>query len=163
MKIFRKFTNQHGSTIIELLIAVMVVGLIITAVANSVTYSIKNTGESKFRQNATILGQQVLEKLRTDKNTLGMVNFKNSLTPGENCYSDIDSPSLNACGAAQVVTLGNVEYKRDVFFAIGGSGTRTPEDPYYVNVIVTVSWMDGSQTREIELIQEFKQTNGFTN
>lgn len=157
---FKKFSSMRGSTIIELLIAVMIVGLIITAVANAVTTSIKNTGESRFRQNATVLGQQVIEHLRTQKNELGMVNFKNSLTPGDYCYADINNPISGLCDA-QVVTMAGAEFKRDVLVASGGTGTRV--DPYYLNVTVTVSWQDGTETRSVELIQEFKQDSGFTN
>lgn len=157
----KRFFLQKGSTIIELLIAVMVVGLIVTAVANAVTYSIKNTGESRYRQVATILGQQVMEHFRGQKNDQGIINLSNALTAGANCYSNIDSPTVGACGAAQVIAMAGTNFKRDVFVAKGGSGTHA--SPYYINFVVTVSWVDGTETREVELIQELQQDSGFTN
>lgn len=160
---------QRGSTIIELLIAVMVVGLIITAVANAVTYSIKNTGESRYRQVATTLGQEVIEHFHTQKNELGIINLINILPQTEYCYSDIDSPTAGVCGtgSGQVVDIPGVgtEFKRNVTINSGGDGTRTPlpAKPYYLTVTVTVSWIDGAETRSVELIQEFKQDSGFRN
>lgn len=154
---------QKGSTIIELLIAVMVVGLITTAIANAVTYSIKNTGESRFRQVATTLGQQVIEDFRSQKNELGIINFSNTLTAGNNCYSDLDNPVVGSCGDSAVISMAGADFKRDVLIGLGGSGTRIPDDPYYITITVTVSWNDGTSTRDIELIQDFKQSSGFTN
>lgn len=152
---------QRGSTIIELLIAVMVVGLIVTAVANAVTYSIKNTGESRYRQVATTLGQQVIEHFRGKKNELGVKNYSDTLTAGMNCYSDISSPTTGVCGSLQTISMAGTNFKREVLIAKGGNGSRA--NPYYITFTVTVSWVDGTTTREVELIQQLKQDSGFTN
>ncbi len=154
-------TRNVGSTIIELLIAVMVVGLIITAVANAVTTSIKNTGESRFRENATVLGQQVIEYMHGRKNELGMVNFKNTYTAGNYCFITVESPISSACGTNDLITMAGTSFKRNAVITSGGNGTRA--NPYYLNIRVTVSWQDGASTRDIELIQEFQQDAGFTN
>ena len=149
--------SSKGSTIIELLIAVMVVGLIVTAVANAVTYSIKNTGESRFRQVATILGQQVIEFVRSEKNRKGLLNLKNTLTGGDYCFSTIpanlDTTPTNTgvCGASETVTMGGTDFKRDLNVIIGSA----PD--YSMKITVVVSWFDGDQTREVELIQEFEK------
>lgn len=163
IKTLRFKTAQRGSTIIELLIAVMIVGLIITAVANAVTYSIKNTGESRYRQVATILGQQVMEHLRGQKNEMGLINLSNSLSQTTYCYNNIDTPTSGACGASQFINMAGTNFQRNVTVGKGGSGTRTPFDPYYVNLVVTVSWTDGTETRQVELVQEFRQDSGFLN
>jgi type II secretory pathway pseudopilin PulG len=162
--------QQRGSTIIELLIAVMIVGLIITAIANAVTYSIKNTGESRFRQVATTLGQEVFEFTRSEKNRMGILNLKNTLTPDSYCFntlpSDFDTtPTPGACGDLETFEVAGAAFKRDVIVTVGGTGVRTPtnNDPYYINLEVTVSWMDGTESRDIQLIQEFEQSSGFTN
>jgi len=151
--------SKRGSTIIELLIAVMVVGLIVTAVANAITYSIKNTGESRFRQVATTLGQQVIEHFIGRKKTDGIVNLKNSLAQTNYCYSNITSPTDGACGATQVVNMAGTNFKRDVAIAKGGTGFHA--SPYFVRITVVVSWSDGASTRDVELIQELQQDSGF--
>lgn len=170
-KTLRSKTAQRGSTIIELLIAVMVVGLIVTAVASAVTYSIKNTGESRYRQVSTILGQQVVEFVRGEKNRLGITNLGIFNTTGitrDYCFStlpsDLDTePTQGQCTQSNVINMAGTNFTRDVSITSGGAGTRTPFDPYYLNIVVTVSWTDGTEIRQIELVQEFKQDSGFLN
>lgn len=157
----QKLKSVKGSTIIELLIATMVVGLIVTAVATVVTYSIKNTGESRFRQTATILGQQVIEYFWGRKNAEGIINLSDSLTPGINCYSNIDDPTPGACGPTQVINMAGTNFEREVFIEKGGIGTR--DEPFFIQLDVTVSWLDGDQAREVELIQRLVQDSAFLN
>jgi type II secretory pathway pseudopilin PulG len=158
-KIKAKFNS--GSTIVELLIAVMVVGLIVTAVANAVTFSIKNTAESRFRQVATILGQQVIENFRSQKQESGIVNFSNRFSDLNYCYSDISAPTSGICDNTQVIIMAGTEFKRDVAVLKGGDGSRA--NPYFINFTIAVSWMDGAEQRQVELIQQLKQDSGFTN
>lgn len=156
MRFFRNKLSA-GSTLIELIIAVMVVGLIVTAVANAVTHSIKNTGEARFQQVATVLGQQVVEHFRIQKNSLGMINLYNSLSAQTYCYSDIDNPSSGTCGPADTITMAGTDFTREVAVLKGGAGTTN--DPYYLTLTVTVEWQDGTTARNIELVQQLKQAN----
>ncbi len=153
------FKFNRGSTIIELLIAIMVVGLIVTAVANAVTYSIKNTGETRYRQAATILGQQVMEFVRGERNRLGIYNLGiyNITTPEGTeeyyCFSTMPSdlstqPAQGQCGANNVITMAGTDFKRDV--------TIVSSTAPALFIEVTVSWTDGTETRQIELVQEFE-------
>ena len=158
MKIKR--LNNRGSTIIELLIAVMVVGLIVTAVANAVTFSIKNTGESRYRQVATILGQQVIEFVRGERNRKGLLNLKNTLVSGTYCFKTIPAnldttPTPGQCSEslADYIPMAGTNFLREVTVSVGGA----PE--YSMLVTTTVSWADGIETRQVELIQEFENTN----
>ncbi len=158
MKIKR--LNSRGSTIIELLIAVMVVGLIVTAVANAVTFSIKNTGESRYRQVATILGQQVIEFVRGERNRKGLLNLKNTLVSGTYCFKTIPAnldttPTPGQCGEnlSDYIPMAGTNFLREVTVSVGGA----PE--YSMLVTTTVSWIDGTETRQVELIQEFENTN----
>lgn len=154
----QKKMQSSGSTIIELLIAVMVVGLIITAIANAVTYSIKNTAESRYRQAGAILGQQVMEFVRSEKNRMGLLNLKNTLITGSYCFSTIPSdlsvtPTPGVCGANNSISMAGTNFLRDV------QVITTTSAPYKILVTVTTSWTEGSQTHDVELIQEFEDTN----
>ena len=158
MKINR--LNNRGSTIIELLIAVMVVGLIVTVVANAVTFSIKNTGESRYRQVATILGQQVIEFVRGERNRKGLLNLKNTLVSGTYCFKTIPTnldttPTQGICDEDidDYIPMAGTNFLREVTVSVGGA----PE--YSMLVTTTVSWTDGTETRQVELIQEFENTN----
>lgn len=150
--------SNSGSTIIELLIAVMVVGLIITAVANAVTYSIKHTAESRYRQAGAILGQQVIEYIRSEKNRMGLLNLKNTLVSGTYCFSLLPdtldtTPTQGACGPNNTVSMAGTNFYRNVEVVTATSA------PYKILVTVTTSWTDGNQTRSVELVQEFEDTN----
>ena len=155
----KKKDAVRGSTIIELLVAVMIVGLIVVAVASATTYSIKNTGESRYRQVATTLGQQAMEHFRGRKNELGLKNYSDTLTAGANCYSNIESPAPGICGTNDVIVMAGTNFKRDVSIVKGGTGLRA--NPYYITFTVSVSWVDGSLTRQVELVQQLKQDSGF--
>jgi len=152
-KFKKEFLNQRGSTIIELLIALMVVGLVVTAIVASGSYSIKNTGEARFKQVATTLAQEVIEKSRAEKNRLGFVNFKNIVGTNTYCFNTIpatfDSLTAGNCGASFSST--GASFTREVSFS-------NPESTI-IEVEATVSWNDADDTRSVVLTQEFKQAN----
>lgn len=150
--------SQTGSTIIELIFAVMIVGLIITAVANAVTHSIKNTGEARFKQVATTLGQEVMEYIRQEKNRVGIINLDTPLPGGDYCFVDVTSPIAGQCTNLDVISMAGADFQREV--SIVYSGNKTPiTDPYRMTVTVVVSWTDGATVREVELIQEFERAD----
>lgn len=157
-KFFHSFMkSQRGSTIIELIFAVMIVGLIITAVANAVTHSIKNTGEARYKQVATTLGQEVMEYIRQEKNRVGIINLDATLPGGDYCFVTVSSPATGNCGAGDEISMAGADFFRDV--TILYSGSKTPiTSPYNMTVTVTVTWYDGATTRDVELIQEFERS-----
>jgi len=157
---------QVGSTLIELLIATMVVGLIVTAVANVITHSIKNTGEARYKQVATSLGQEVIEFVRSEKNRKGILNLKNTLVSGSYCFSKLpidlelaNIPTAGACNFSvegDVVAMAGTNFTRDMIVSVSQAGAS---GPYSMNIKVTVSWIDGEATKTVELIQKFEETN----
>jgi Tfp pilus assembly protein PilV len=154
---FNKFRKNKifikGSTLIELIIAVMVVGLIVTAIASAVTYSIKNTSEAKFRQAAATLGQEAIEFIRSERARIGHYSLKNNLPPGSYCFNNIPNnlgsiPPSGACGTNYFNYAGH-SFKRDVVVS-------NPDGEDKIRVVVTVVWRDGGSERKVELIQEFR-------
>ncbi|MBU0974750.1 type II secretion system GspH family protein [Patescibacteria group bacterium] len=152
-----KFKNQNGSTIIELLISLMVVGLVVTAIAVASTYSIKNTGEARFRQVASTLAQEVLEKSRNEKTRLGFASFSNAVGSNTYCFNTIPNtfaplmPAPANCGPGDIVSLAGAEFTREVIFVTTASVVVTVE--------VNVSWSDSGNLRNVQLIQEFYPAN----
>lgn len=148
----------NGSTIIELLISLMVVGLVVTAVASASTYSIKNTGEARFRQAASTLAQEVLEKSKNEKTRLGFINFGSAVGSATYCFDTIPAsfdasppmPSQGVCGAGDTIPLAGTEFTREVIF------TSTAA---LITVEVDVSWSDSGNIRHVELVQEFYPAN----
>jgi len=151
---FKKY-GQKGSTIIELLIALMVVGLVVTAVAAAGTYSIKNTGEARFRQVATTLGQEVIEKSKNEKSRLGFINFINVVGDNTYCFDTVPAdfetslPASGTCASDDVVSLAGSDFIREVVFT-----TSVTE----VNVEVNISWDDSGSPRTVQLVQTLANT-----
>jgi prepilin-type N-terminal cleavage/methylation domain-containing protein len=161
---YKSCGDQRGSTIIELLISLAIVGLIVTAVAVAGTYSIKNTGEARFKQAATSLAQEVIEKSRIEKNRLGFISFGLAVGTDTYCFDEVPEffdpdagptgtppmPSSGVCGTGDVVSMAGSEFTREVVFTTGAS---------IIEVEVNVSWNDGGNIRSVQLIQEFVEPN----
>jgi type II secretory pathway pseudopilin PulG len=158
--------HQRGSALIELLIATLVVGVVITAVASGLTYSVKNTAESRSREVATSLAQEGLEFLRRERDTKGWTFFQDTLFPDTLAVrtyciptttgglgSLISSPCSSSNPSHKITTdglPGSAFYREaEVEKVLDGEGKR-------VRVIMTVSWDAGSnQPRSTELVKEF--------
>jgi len=159
-----KFQTKAGSTIIELLISLMIAGLIVTAVAVAGTYSIKNTGEARFKQAATVLAQEVIEKSRAEKTRLGFVSFGNAVGTNIYCFDEVPEffdpdagptgsppmPSEGICGTGNVVNIAGSDFIREVSFTVSAT---------VIEVDVNVSWDDSGNTRSVQLVQEFLKPN----
>lgn len=159
MKKYLKFARlntikkkRSGSTIIELLISLMIVGLVVTAIAATGTYSIKNSGEARFKQVATTLGQEVIEKSRAEKNRLGFINFNNAVGENIYCFDTIpndftsDLPLSGVCGTDDVVNLAGTDFIREASFS--------SVDALTTEVEVNVLWNDSGNERSIQLIYQ---------
>lgn len=68
--------KSSGQSIIEILVATVVVGVIVTAVAIGVTYSVRNTAEIRYRETAVKLGSEVMELVSRERRRLGWTEFQ---------------------------------------------------------------------------------------
>jgi prepilin-type N-terminal cleavage/methylation domain-containing protein len=147
--------NQAGQSLIEVLIAVAIVGVILTTIAGGMTYSIKNTAESRYRSLATTLAQDAVEVFRRERSLLGWESFYEIFTgaPSETyCFNTLPATSTQfanvtpgdcTVGFAQVGT----EFTREVIVDPAGGQLR---------VEAVVSWYDGSDQREVRVVQDFQ-------
>ncbi|GEM_PF-1295510 len=94
--------NQQGSTIVELLIATLVVGSVITGIAVALTYNIHQNAEVRYREAAANMNQQVLEVFRRERERNSWDDFYTRLidgttycvnSPGSSLEELINSPS----------------------------------------------------------------------
>lgn len=149
----RTIFNTTGSTLIELLIATMVTGLVVTAVAAMATYSVKNTGESSYKSAATTLAQDVIELARNDRDGRGFIAFKSDAAAGIYCFNTLPNsfaalPSQGDCGSNTFVFAG-ATFQRELVIVQAVDSVRLE---------VTVSWQDGTINRSTELIQVLKNS-----
>lgn len=146
----KKLPLQVGSTLVELLIAMMIVGTIVTAVAAGVTSSVKNNAESRYREVATNLGQQVVEILRKERSQLGWANFYGDLSTTEYCVpTGADAVTDFLEESVCTVTEANTDFTRTLTITkVGGNE---------VIAVVVVSWLRSpGNPSQITLTQEFK-------
>lgn len=102
----KKTLGSRGSTIIEALIAIVVVALVLTAVTYSMTFSISNSAEAEYRQIATRYGQDVMEVFRKDKLTTPWATFAATPGNGIRCVPATFIANTNITGGT--VTLANI-------------------------------------------------------
>lgn len=74
-----------GSTVIEVLIATVVVAFALTALAMLMTNNVKNSAEADYREAAAGIVQDTMEKLRQRKSTEGWSTFSTDPYSGTGC------------------------------------------------------------------------------
>lgn len=149
----KKPSFSPGSTLIELLIATMIVGTVVTAVAAGVSNSVKNNAESRYREIATVLAQQGMEVLRTQRGALGWVPFHNTITAGTFCMPAGMTllSQLSTNPAHCNITESNFTFNRSVVL------TKTSGANPDVTAAITVSWERSSgQSSSVLITQTFK-------
>lgn len=151
---FAEKNSRVGQTIIEVLIAVAVVGVVLTAVASALTQSVKNTVESKYKSVATNRAQEVLEIFRRERFNLGWESFQVALSDGAYCYNSLPTTSqefvdsaTGTCVDGEIVS--GVSMKREV--------TITSPTSVELQVEVAVSWTDGDIERDVTINQTFRR------
>lgn len=159
MPIIRHIKPQTGSTLIEVLIATIVVGVILTGVVGALTSSLKNSSEAQNRQVATRLAQEALEVFAQHRAVSSWTGFAG--TPGDsganyfcfnNAYdavSDITGSAVASVTTCTPLTVTGVptQFWRGVNVSV--------DSPTKVEVSAKVIWSDGSSERSTELTQAF--------
>lgn len=148
---------QRGSSLIELLIAIVVVGTIVTAVAFALTQSVKNTAETRYRELASTMAQDVIDVMRKEREVQGWVPFYGYFSDGTTLYcfnqlpNSIDTSSLASrsgpCGPAQYA-VSRTSFQREVAVT-RSSGT--------LEMLVTIRWnIGGDDQRELQMTHLLK-------
>lgn len=140
-----------GQTLVEIIIATGVVVVVMVAIASGLSYSVKNTAESRYKALATALGQEVIEVYRRERETLGWERFYTAAPSGTYCLNTLPSTTqefstLAAGACATGIAEVGTEFKRQVDVTSSSSTVRLD---------VSVSWYDGGLFREVILVQEF--------
>jgi prepilin-type N-terminal cleavage/methylation domain-containing protein len=140
---------NKGSSLIEVLVAIVIVGLVVTGAMISISYSMRNSAEARYREVASQLAQDGMEvvKLRREIDPWSTFYTAAATTPRGICDNDVDYNG-SACG----VTLGNKAYTRSVSFS------RAAGPPQMVTAIVRVTWQsESNQTMSVDIEQQFSE------
>lgn len=141
---------QKGSSLIEILIAIGIVGIVLTGIIVALTFSIKSTAESKYRSLATTKAQEVIEYLRRERSRLGWSQFYELINDGFYCFDEIPGFDVSIaekqgqCGENYSLVMPGVglNFKREA--EINKNGLDD------VEIIVTVSWPRFEQSADID-------------
>lgn len=145
--------NSQGSSLIELLIAVMVVSSVVTATAIAMTYTLKNSAEVRHRDLAVNLAQDGVELFRREREAKGWNGFF-SWIPGGNstmCVKGVEPVvgSFTPCGTGDTFVVSNTTYKREVIIT---KSTTAPNISVKVEVVVT--WDVGSHNERRVMVTQ---------
>jgi len=146
--------KQRGNTLIELLLATVIVGVVLTGVAISLTYSIQREALNRYREGATGLAQEVSEYLLLLRAQNNWQAFYAGVQNGADyCY--IDSPTAGialAGGVCPVMTRLGMDFT--AAFSID-KPTVVPPTPEKVTANITITWEVDSDPKTYELTQEY--------
>lgn len=154
--------RQAGGSIIEILIATLIVATVITAIIAGLSLSSKNTAEVRQRTLARQIAQEGIESFRSTRQQWGWADFFQEFTAGEYCYA-----IGNGAGLPENIVLTEGECPEET--ALAGIGlTRKvtiekelgsdPDDEseQIMRIRVIVSWVDGDTNRTVEVAQTFR-------
>ena len=125
--------NDQGSTLIELVIAILVAGVILVGVAIGIMSSIQQTAAARYREIGTTLAQAGMEVFHKERARLGWQNFVTTYTGANYCVNQ-ETKTIESAPCDTVITQLGHDFNRNV--VVTNNGTT-------VDVEVTVDWIAG--------------------
>ncbi len=146
--------NQRGNTLIELLLATVIVGVVLTGVAISLTYSIQREALNRYREGATGLAQEVSEYLLLLRAQNNWQAFYASVQNNTDyCYSDSPAGNITPIGSGcPVMTRLGMDFTATIGIE---KPPVIPPNPEKVTANITVTWEVDSDPKTYELTQEY--------
>jgi type IV pilus assembly protein PilV len=150
----RHASRQHGVSLIEVLVAMLVVSMGVLAVAGLMATASRYGKTSEFRAVATLLASDIVDRIRANKPAIdpalagdvaayNMTGDYGSWTTEPGDAADCANPEI--CLAAEIVAQDRAEWGQAVFNSLPGGAAyvRLPDDPK-VNPTadVWVAWLD---------------------
>lgn len=160
----RLHKNNTGSSLIEVLVAVLVVGLVVTGVMMSITYSVKNSAEAQYRETASQLAQDGMELVKLRRDVQQWFDFV-GVADGNYCLGDPSgfnsvtvplifsaaNKEVNPSDDCTAFTVQNVTYQRYVEIVVAADDSN-------VKATVVVEWDSGSNdSRDVRITQTFRE------
>ncbi len=149
---------NRGSSLIEVLIATVVVAIVVTAIAVAMSQSVRSTAQSRYREVAIKLGQDLQESFKRERNRLGWSQFV-SVFGGKTqfCFDAIPSEfteeilasMAGSCADGQPVTLSgsSVVFYREATVSLN-AGT--------MEITVDMDWEDDGLAQSLSSVQQLR-------
>jgi len=147
--------RQRGSTLVEILVAVTIIALVLTAVSAMISMSVKLAENNEKKQLALQKAEEALEFFRKERSISSWNSFSNSLTDEAiYCVSAFPeqiaslSAQLGACGDEDTMEAARYSFKRQVEVNFDGSDRLSVE--------IEMLWNDGTKAKNLLLEQAFE-------
>lgn len=147
---------SSGQTIIEVLIATVVVAVVMTAIAATLTSSLRNTTESRFRSFASTYAQEAMEIFIRERTILGWQQFSEVVAGGVFCLNTlpVNTTEFTAMTTGECTSgtpLSGTEFVREADVVVVSADE--------VEITISVEWVDNGRDRSLEVAQVFRNRN----
>lgn len=147
--------KQQASTLIEVLVAISVIALVLTAVGAMISMSIKLADSNEQNQLALQKAQEAMEFFRKERSVNSWQSFSTPLTDdGVYCLNVLPSSvaSLSAqlgnCGSDDLLEAVTYEFTREASINFNGENSLT--------ATIDLDWQDGNKEKNVSISQNFE-------
>ena len=140
--------KQRGNTLIELLLATVIVGVMLTGVAISLTYSIQREALSRYREGATDLAAEISEYFLLRRAQQNWRGFYDNLSNSSYCYNPVNPPSITAGASCAGISRLGMDFDSEITITKTGG-------PEKISALITITWNVDGEDRTYELVQEY--------
>jgi len=139
--------RQRGFTLLEVLIALLVFSIGLLGLAGLQVQGLKFNHDSYLRSQATLLGYDLLDRIRANSTTAATYEVNDSAitTVPTNCAA-----SGTTCSTAQMVAFDLYQWKTGIANLLPNGKGKVDEDTVNTspqNYIITITW-DSSEKRD---------------
>ncbi len=132
---------QKGQSLFEVVVSLAVITLIIVAIVNLATNSIRNSDFSRDKTLSARYSQEVLEWLRGQRDTNFTTFSANALTTTW-CFQTLAWSSVGTCLPSQ--TIAGTKFRREGYFNTSQLSGKT-----IIQTTVRVYWSDSGGDHEV--------------
>ena len=167
MKLNKLITKLNaGNSLVELLIAAMIISLVLVAVATTMMFSLKREALNRYRQTAVELASQAIEHLSFERARLGWEGFLDKYELYENyCFGEdlsgeVEEHQDTECSYDEpdhVIPKMGVGFLRDVEIV---EDANPITQVVKLTVTVDIEWKpDGGDTITYQIVREFTKND----
>ena len=138
-----KNRNNHGFTLIEILVAIVVLGIGLFGAAKMQLVAIQNTQGGYLRAQASNIGYDIIDRMRA--NTLAVTSGDYDISDDDNTPAQIDCKGADAdCSTAEMAQFDQYWWRQtvDELLPNGAAGIVTVDNGTTTKVTISVTWID---------------------
>jgi type II secretory pathway pseudopilin PulG len=147
--------RQSASTLVEVLVAVSIIALVLTAVSAMISMSVKLSDSNEKKQLALQKAQEALEFFRKERSINSWYGFSTFLIDSSRyCVSSLPeevasiSTKLGACSDSDLLEAARYSFKREAVVNFDGNDT--------LSVQIDLKWNEGNKAKSLILEQNFE-------